>query len=763
MISIPNENINIKWNKINYSFILEINILKKMPKICNSSSDYFIKNTNNLPVIEILVNKNVKFWSFLMFFYLKFSKININVDVTECNDLILQTDQNIIENNFNFQFFGSVPENRSNIYIGNKEIFNKNLTSLKINIEWDNLPDGGFKEYYKNYGQNTKSSDFIVSISYLNNGKWEPIDEINKQKNELFNFNIDEYGNEILNNNTQIDVNVSKLKINNIKNIYDNIEYLTNTTLNGFLKLQLISPEYGFGHKLYYKMISQNLLAKKDKLVKEFFEKKLNDPFIPVVKTLYLDYSYEESFVIDNNKNDNFSIHKIYPFGYSNVNFDEENNLIYNETFDNNMNCFKLCIELSDLTLSTISLYFYIDESNILRQKNLKYSIGYIDNNKFVQFSNTDILINNTEGFTKSGILKLKKPTPLDKNTYLQSKNINTLWIEIIFYEDIKNIPTILNIYLNPVYLKRISNNNSVYLKDRSLTNILNNDSSQITFIQPFQSFCGKLPEKDEDLYKRISTRLLGKDRCITIYDYKNYILENFDEISDVIEVKDNLENNKRPGDITLMVVVNKDIIQQESDCFIKASYILLSDIKNKLKKKCSPFANINIINPYYEKIKIITRVKFNENCDKDVYTKILNKAICNYISPWMFDKNVKISIIKSISVFNLIKFIKSQKYVKSIIDIHILKNENKSIKYTKNFNEVVCQTYSHSILYSAKQHIINVDENLSQINNDLNIENSAIEENFIIGLENFATDNMCENENYNLIETVEDNFIAFK
>ena len=128
-----------------------------------------------------------------------------------------------------------------------------------------------------------------------------------------------------------------------------------------------------------------------------------------------------------------------------------------------------------------------------------------------------------------------------------------------------------------------------------------------------------------------------------------------------------------------------------------------------------------------------------------------------------MFNKDIKISIVKSISVFNLIKFIKSQKYVKTILDLHILKNENNSIKYTKKYNEVVYQTYSNSILYSAREHIINVDEKMDKLNNDINIENSIIEENFIVGLEKFSTNKEDINKHCELIETVEDNFIAIK
>ena len=772
MIDIPNENINIRWNKNNNSLIFDINISQKMPKISELIDSHIEKNSSNFPVIEVLANNNLNLWSFLMFLNLQFYKIDINVNVKDCSDLILQNDVNIIESNLPFQIFGPFPEQGANIYIGNSEVFNKDLTSLKLNIEWENLPNIGFKQYYKSYEMNTKTSDFLVSISFLNNNKWEPIDEKNKQKNVLFEYTIDESGNELLKNITKIDINISKLKLNTIKNIDSDIKFLSSSTLSGFLRLKLISPEYGFGHKLYYKITSQSMLMKKNKVLKEFFEKELNDPFVPIAKKISLDYTYEKSFFTNDNKDKNFIIYKVSPFGYINADFiysniknNENNNTYEKNTFNKNLNYSKICIELSDITLSTITLFIYIDESNILEKKNLKYSIGYIDNNEFIQFSNNDILINETEGFTKSGILKLKlkKINNISKNTYLQSDNKNTLWIEIRFFEDKKNIPTILNIYPNPIYVKRKSNNNSVFLGEMSLNKILDDEYSEMSISQPFQSFNGKKAENDIALYSRISTRLLGKDRCITISDYKNFILENFQEISDVIEVKDTINSKKRPGDINLMVVTNKNIVHHNSQEFINASSILLSNIKNKLKSKCSAFANINIINPYYEKIKVIAKIKFNENYDKDIYTKVLNNAICNYISPWMFNKDIKISIIKSISVFNLIKFIKSQKYVKTILDLHILKNDNDSIKYTRKYNDVVYQSYSNSMLYSARKHIINVDENTDKFINDINIENSVIEENFIVGLEKFSTNNEDISKHSELNETVEDNFVVFK
>lgn len=770
LVNIPKENVNIRWDNDNYAIVFELSIKQNMPKISAPLNYKTAVNNINQPFVEILASNKTNLWSSILFFNLNFYKINISVDVKDCTDLILQNDVNIIETNFPFQIFGPFPEVGADVYIGNSEVFSKDLSSLKLNIEWDNLPQEGLKKYYRGYRMNTKTSDFIVSVSFLNNNRWEPIDEKNKQKNTLFDCNIDNSGNEIINNTTTIDINVSKLKLNTVKNIDFENKFLSASTISGFLRLKLISPEYGFGYKLYYKLTSESLLLKRIKMVKEFFDKQLNEPFIPVVKKLSLDYSYEKIFVNNGSNSNDCRMFKISPFGYEPVqliddikNKDIRLYIPEDSTINNSIRYSRVYIELSDITLSTITLFFYIDENNISETKHLEYQIGYINNNKFVEFSKNEILINKTDGFTKSGILKLKKPNISGENTYLQSNNKNSLWLEIRFYGEKESMPLILNIYPNPVYVKRTSDNNSVFLNELSLNKIIDDNYSEVSLFQPFHSFSGKKAETDDELYRRISTRLLGKDRCITINDYKNFILENFQEVGDVIEVEDNPEDVKTQGCVNLMVVVNRKIYEQNNNLFIQASNILLSNIKNELKKKCSAFAKINIINPYYEEIKVIVRIVFNKDYDKNEYTAILNKDICNYISPWVFDKNIKISIIKSISVANLLKFIKSQKYVKTVLNLHILKYENKSLIYTKKYNEVVYRSYSNSLFYSAKKHVITVDETDSNFNNDINIENSIIEENFIVGIENNLTNNDDKNMNSDIIQTVEDNFVAFK
>ena len=774
-VNVPKENLKIYFKNAENILVFEIFLSQKMPKICTPSKKLKTEFKYDFPGIKFLARDKASFWSFIMFFYLNFYAINIKVEVDDYTDLLLQNDVNIIENNLPFRLFGPMPDINSNIYIGGEEVFNKNLNYLRLNIEWENIPDIGLDEYYRFYNQNTKTSDFKVAISFLRDRRWEPVDNNVKQVNNLFEYTVNDEKFEKLNKTTCIDINVEKLKLNTDYKFKYNTSYISSSTVEGFLKLQLVSPSYGFGYKLYYETISKNLLTQKNKLLKTLLENKINEPYVPVVRKLSVSFCSEKMFLKNSIKKDEFIMYRIHPFGYYEAEF-----LNYKNTNETSIEAFdkhikqqqyldssNISIELSNVKTNFVSLFFNIDEYKIYKRDTIIYEIGYISNNTFIPFLQDDILINTTDNFKKSGVIKLKLPKDIligaKKNTYMRSSKENTLWIEIWFLEEEKYMPTILNIYTNPVYVKRLSDNNSVYLPELSLEKIIDDEYSDISIFQPFPSYNGLQEETDEELYYRISTRLLSKDRCITITDYKNFILENFKEIDDVIEIKSDDDTEEEPGSFTLMVIRNKDFILKNTSNFNYNNDLILSKIKDMIKQKCSYFSNVNIINPYYEKITVILRVIFKEGYEKNNYINILNDDICNYISPWLYDKTAKISIKKSISVLNLVKFIKSQKYIKHLIDIHILKNEDNKLKYTKNFNDIVYQTYPYSILYSAKHHVINVDDGINQFNSGVRLEDSVIEENFIVGLEASEEKNHKSDEQYELIETFEDNFMVFK
>ena len=768
IIDIPSENINFTWNNTFKSIILEINLTSEMPEMSNSIENIANESKNKEPCIKILASDKKLFWAFYIFMNLKFKNIKIHVSVEENNNLTLQNNLGVLDIDTNSQPFGPFPKVNSMFYLTNEEIFKKKITSLKIKIQWDNLPKNGFKEYYQDYNKNIDNKSFKVSISILNGKEWFPIREEERQIIDLFN----EKNDSELNNETILDIDIHKLKLNEYNKFWQYIPYQTSTTTEGLIKIELISPDMAFGHNLYTEILSKSLIEKKDKAVKDTVNIELNYPYTPTIKKISIDYTSELD--VNEKLTNELSIYKIHPFGYfKTLPIKSSHNKEDCNKSTDYLDISTISIELVDTISSIINLYFVIDETSVhLNQINFK--IGYINNNKCVFLKENEILEDKTYSFTRSGTIKIKKPNiNKTQNTYLENNYENSIWLEIWFFEKRYNLPTILGIYYNCIEVTRISKFDGKSLPPLSLKSFEDKELTNVEIFQPFKSYGGETEEDDEKMNKRIKNRLQIKNRCISVNDYVTFILENFNEIKYVEVIKQDPEIGNdskdtkfpnKPGNVNIVVILNTNEYQENGRIFPEASQELLSRIKSKLNKYCSAFSNINIINPQYEELKVIIRIIFDDNLDENMYIKILNKEISKFISPWLYDKNVNVCISKKLSVIDFIIFLKSKNYIKHILSFNILKFYKNEITYTYGFNDIIYPNSFCSIFYSSNKHEIIVDNLADNRENDLSIGTAHIEEDLIINAikKNNETDNNTNNKVV-IKDTLNDYFIKFK
>ena len=165
IVVIDKKNITFLWSEDEKAFIANIKINADMPSFMSTEEENLKIDNKGLYLQMIYVNAALS-WSSTLFQNLAFSSIKISVKVKNCKSLILQNDFGLIENNISFEPFGPMPKVGSSFFIGSEEIFNNNLKDLKLNIEWDNLPEN-FEKHYQNYGINIKNSDFNINISFL--------------------------------------------------------------------------------------------------------------------------------------------------------------------------------------------------------------------------------------------------------------------------------------------------------------------------------------------------------------------------------------------------------------------------------------------------------------------------------------------------------------------------------------------------------------------------------------------------------------------
>jgi hypothetical protein len=68
--------------------------------------------------------------------------------------------------------FGPMPEREANFWVGSNEVFTKQLSSLRLNIEWKNIPASDLKSYYSGYNLYTPNDSFTVNSTFKDAGGW---------------------------------------------------------------------------------------------------------------------------------------------------------------------------------------------------------------------------------------------------------------------------------------------------------------------------------------------------------------------------------------------------------------------------------------------------------------------------------------------------------------------------------------------------------------------------------------------------------------
>ncbi len=734
IIKIPSKNTNCFWNSERQCFSIDINVQVGMPPVSESNIDNPINiKKEKSPIISITLNNTEMLWCWILFCKIQYEKICINVDVKECRDLILQNDLGLIDCGQSFFPFGPMPNIGSNFYIGSNEIFSKNISNLRINIEWGNLPnDKGFKEYYKDYGEYVDTHDFVASVSFLHQRCWFPLNSESRQIIELFDSTKNTNSDEIILEDKHINnLNLQLLNLDG-KHNFEQQSFFSSASTGGFLRFELCGPPMAFGHYIYPQLLAKSMFLEKVKYIKKLVKKDIQTPYTPTIKTISLDYSSNEEINLLKKKMNSNDFVYVHPFGYQSliVEKNDKRESVFIDTLSLRKNGYALInIEIQNLDTPTFNLYIDIDQVSVDKQNTCVWK--YLSDNQWIPFSKEYIIGDETNNLMRSGIIKFRVPKINRKNnTICKDTSDNSTWIQLMILSYKEKLPTILNIYLQVVRATRGEDTGEYKIESNSIKSTFDSSFSNINIFQPLSSVGGRQEETEQQLYTRISQRLRHKDRAISTRDYEDIVLSSFPQISSVKCIKKNKNH-------IIVVVLDRSNSVNNGRIFPETSKSTLNSIREELFKHCSPFVKIDVINPVYEKFKIVVEVKFKDDDNTEIYKKELNNAIKMFLSPWRFDINdtQNIKIGNSIRSIDIITFIKSLDYVKVVGNFIIMKkNENKTVCVT-NYGSVLHPSHEWSILYSSNQHdIIAIDKLTNTKDNGINIGNMRVGENFVVG-----------------------------
>lgn len=206
----------------------------------------------------------------------------------------LYNDFGCINANQMFQLFGPTASKGSSFVFGSSEWLNKSIIEITVQIFWEKDIPLDFASYYFAYPQNFSNTSFKVDFSILKDGAWI---FLNEESFMLFEENkvttVAHSSTFILNLENNLIFTAS------IENS-DTLEYNEKTT-NGFIKMQLVEPTYGFGSSVYPQVVIEQIKLKMQDSYWErikFWKKREippitpSLPYVPLVDKIEISITY---------------------------------------------------------------------------------------------------------------------------------------------------------------------------------------------------------------------------------------------------------------------------------------------------------------------------------------------------------------------------------------------------------------------------------------------------------------------------------------
>lgn len=707
--------------------------------------------TQALPMVQVLLTN---YTSYQKIKSLRIKNITVSVTAT-VKKLNLQNDEGKINTAKPFKPFGEFPEAGASFIIGSKEIFQKPLTQLVIDFDWQQVP----------------AKTVTVNLAALKQEDWAPV----SSNVNLFASTItikNSYGIFIqtpeftLLQNMQLSAETEQLSMEGIElgdlgdlasmifisntqpvtvsglntipqaaaDFTANEEYSI-TSPNGFIKLSLNGSDYNLGtyiNKLPKPSVTVNYDSGDPSKIVGYTSTTpaVTPPAPPAAKSIKLTYTAEQTIAfhevtkVNFDKRTNFYYH-LEPFGYRELHpFVTTDPLSFLPLFDLDNGLAKdnggeLWIGLSNaLPEETFSLLFQVSDGSANPLKNMTtVNWFYLSNNNWLKFDNLSVT-DQTNNFTRSGLVVLS--VPADATTVNQRAETGLIWIKAVTDHDTDAVCKLMAVLANGAKAQFVQNLSQQIaftkaLAANSISKPAVADAALKKIQQPYPSFGGRIRETGDQLSLRVSERLRHKQRAITAWDYERLTLQQFTQIHKVKCLNHtgfitNDKTNTQKYSETLaghvMVVTIPDLtnINTANPLRPYTSIGLLTEIQQYLATRTSPFVRLHVCNPQFEEIQFDFKVTFLPNYDISFYTNQLNTEIEQFLTPWAFGNAADIEFGNTIERSVVLNFVEERPYVDFVTCFkmnHIISRSGATInEAVYNIEEATAST-ARSILVS--------------------------------------------------------------
>jgi len=651
----------------------------------------------------------------------------------------IQNDNSTLDPKKPFELFGNYPDAGNSFYLTHRELVQKKLESLTLDVEWMGVPAENLKTWYNHYpsqGQTT-NANYKVRAVLRDKNTLLPLGD-----HALFNVanhaQKDEAGTTVAKGaQAAISVNFDEIprtvaKAMPLYNYEALPDYTSGTTVldwDRYLRLELLSPN--FGHDSYSAVLSKKSLQLSSQIAKgveitdaEYQKYAVNEPYAPKIKSLGLNYSASATYTFTGGYQEKAAeaMYHIQPFGF---------NKLYNEVDEAGQPHYYLLPQHNDEG----ELYIGLNNINAPQDLSLLFQLAegsanpdveapalvwsFLGSDRWHNFGEQNIRADATNGLLNSGIVKLNIPQGINGNNCLLPNG--TYWLRVAAAKNTEALCHTVDILANAVSATFVNNDNDPnHLAKPLPANTITQTVSAIPDVgsieQPFTSANGKMPERNMAFYTRASERLRHKNRALNIWDYERLVLEQFPEIFKVKCLPAHPDADAADiGQVRVVVIPEIKNKLPFNPYEPKVPANTLKQVAAYLQGRMPAYAQISVENPAYTQIKVRVAVKFKQGYDNiEFYTNKLETELVKYLAPWAYDEAADIAIGGKIYANVIVNFIEEREYVDFVARIKLFQSHNgidffDAMQFnTDGVNKVTTQR-QNEILVSALTHEIDI------------------------------------------------------
>ncbi|MCB8963010.1 MAG: baseplate J/gp47 family protein [Ardenticatenales bacterium] len=635
---------------------------------------------------------------------LKLRQLHLAVSVTGLVPQLLLNDDGEVDGTNPFEPFGPAPSVGSRFIMCDRELLNRQISSLAFQFQWMGRP-ADLATHYRHY-RNTppQMDDFQVDVGLQEHGRVERL---------LSGGRLFRQSDPLAQETLAID---------------DILEWRTDVALERFSAVDQsawprsliweLAP-LDFLHRRYPGAAAERAIA----LSRDMTANQLNQdpgtylvepPYTPKMKDFSLGYSaaIELPTPAAEGQAGSVSMAHVLPFGQQTVTLADtaaEGFWLPQLSAEGS-----LYIGLQGVRAPQgLALLFQLAEGSAdpnVPPADLRWA--YLSGDRWRSLDEGQILSDETRGLLNSGIVRLQLPAAHSS----QQLPANLYWLRLTAGRHTRAVANVVAIHTQALTLRQAlpatatsSRGQTLSLPAHTISNSLGPIPEVAAVRQPYPSYGGRSAEAADTSYTRFSERLRHRQRALTIWDYEHLLLAEF---PDVYKVKCLPAAANLPGQVTVVVI--PDSKQQLAfDPFEpKMPAHRLADIQAFLADKLSPFALLTVQNPHYERLKIRVGVRFRPGYRPEALRESLNGALNRFLAPWAYDDGAELVIGGSLYASQLIRFVEEQPYIDYVSQIKLFRSDDgENYEYIQPQADGYAVTVQrpNGILVAARTHEIDI------------------------------------------------------